>query len=226
MSREAEGFEAAILAAWRANAKPWTRAVREASIESRRLVTDQAIIDAVAAGTPQLVLDIGCGEGWLARRLALLGMTVTGIDTVPALIDAANVAGGATFLRLDYDELAVARWPIRFDRAVCNFSLLGDGSTEAVLAALPSLLAENGEGLIQTLHPMADSTSAYRDGWREGSWAGCGEGFAEAAPWYFRTLAGWQAAFDRAGLRIAAIVEPLHPATGHPVSIIFRLKKK
>jgi hypothetical protein len=86
------------------------------------------------------------------------------------------------------------------------------------------MLQPGGMLLIQTLHPLADSIGPYLDGWRDGSWAGCGDGFGQAAPWYFRTLAGWQASFAAAGLYISALDEPLHPHTGRPASIVFTLK--
>jgi len=62
--------EAKIVESWRNNAHAWTSAVREQRIDSRALVTDRAIVEAVLARAPRSVLDIGCGEGWLARRLA------------------------------------------------------------------------------------------------------------------------------------------------------------
>ncbi len=74
-----------ILDSWHKNAAPWSLAVREGQIDSRRLVTDSAIVGAVEeygrAYTRPSVLDIGCGEGWLARALvfphpAELGKTV------------------------------------------------------------------------------------------------------------------------------------------------------
>ncbi|MEW5305968.1 MAG: hypothetical protein WDW36_008476 [Sanguina aurantia] len=79
-----------IIDAWHANAAPWTVAVRAGDIASRRLVTDAAIIDAVLARAPRTVLDVGCGEGWLARALACRDIDVTGIDVVQALIDQAR----------------------------------------------------------------------------------------------------------------------------------------
>ena len=64
---------AKLLALWQSNANAWTQAVRSASIESRRLATDQAVVDAVMRARPSRVLDVGCGEGWLTRALSTRG---------------------------------------------------------------------------------------------------------------------------------------------------------
>jgi 2-polyprenyl-3-methyl-5-hydroxy-6-metoxy-1,4-benzoquinol methylase len=217
-----DDHEQAIVDAWHGAAAPWTRAVREQTIESRRLVTDDAIVRAVLAQAPGRVLDVGCGEGWLAHRLIRAGLHVTGVDAIAELVAAAGAQGG-DFRQLSYAQLAEGDLSERFDAVICNFSLLGKTSVDDLLKAMPAMLQPHGVLLIQTLHPLADGGSAYVDGWREGSWAGCGEGFGQAAPWYFRTLAGWQASFAAAGLHISSLAEPLHPRTGRPASIIFGL---
>ncbi|PXV61345.1 Methyltransferase domain-containing protein [Dyella jiangningensis] len=216
----AEADEARILDAWQANAPAWERAVREERIESRRLVTDQAIVDAVLARSPRTVIDVGCGEGWLARALAAQGVQVIGVDVVPALVESARAKGGGAFRVLSYEDIAAGALRERADIVVCNFSLLGGASVDALLAAVPGLLAPGGRLIVQTVHPLM-AAEPYADGWREGSWIGCGEGFGEAAPWYFRTLGGWVSAFERAGLGLRDLVEPLHPHTGRPASVIF-----
>lgn len=215
--------EQAIVDAWHGNAAPWMRAVREQAIESRKLVTDDAIVRAVLAQEAHRVLDVGCGEGWLVRRLSKAGLHVTGVDTVPELVAAASKQGG-DFRELSYAELAAGALSERFDAVICNFSLLGKASVDDLLRAVPAMLRPGGVLLIQTLHPLADTTAAYLDGWRDGSWAGCGDGFGQAAPWYFRTLAGWQASFAAAGLYISSLDEPLHPHTSRPASIVFTLQ--
>ncbi len=216
----AEADEARILDAWQANALAWERAVREERIESRRLATDQAIVDAVLARSPRTAIDVGCGEGWLARALAAQGVQVIGVDVVPALVESARAKGGGDFRVLSYEDIAAGALRERADVVVCNFSLLGGASVDALLAAVPGLLASGGRLIVQTLHPLM-AAEPYADGWREGSWVGCGEGFGEAAPWYFRTLGGWVSAFERAGLDLRDLVEPLHPHTGRPASVIF-----
>lgn len=219
--------EDVILEVWHRNAGPWTDAVRERRIESRRLVTDKAIVDAVLSRKPRSAIDLGCGEGWLARALAAEGVDVLGVDVVPELIEAARAQGGGRFATMSYAQIAAGELHARADAAICNFSLLGKQSTEAVLAAAPRLLEPGGALLVQTLHPLAACGELpYRDGWREGSWAGCGEGFGRAAPWYFRTLGGWLDTFAACGLRVARIEEPLHPHGGRPASVIFVLEPR
>src|SRR5277367_2761973 len=77
--------DAKIIDSWNKNARPWTTAVRLGQIASRRLVTDQAIVEAAMAGSPRSMLDLGCGEGWLCRALAARGVNVMGVDVVPEL---------------------------------------------------------------------------------------------------------------------------------------------
>jgi 2-polyprenyl-3-methyl-5-hydroxy-6-metoxy-1,4-benzoquinol methylase len=114
-----------IIASWMHNASPWTNAVRDGEIESRRLVTDRAIVDAVRACDPHTVIDLGCGEGWLALMLQQHGIQVTAVDVVPALVSAAKQAGVIDARVLSYEEIAAGQLRLGADVVVCNFSLLG-----------------------------------------------------------------------------------------------------
>ncbi len=213
--------EARILASWQRNGAPWTRAVRDGAIASRVLATNAAIVACVLALAPRRVLDIGCGEGWLARELAAHGLDVTGVDAVPALVDDARAAGVGRFEVMDYEALAAGVLGERFDLAVCNFSLIGGASVDALVAAMPRLLEPGGVFVVQTLHPLeACGAQPYRDGWREGSWAGFDDTFRDPAPWYFRTLESWIALLRSSCLVVEAVREPLHPQTGRPASLI------
>ncbi|HEX7028863.1 MAG TPA: class I SAM-dependent methyltransferase [Gammaproteobacteria bacterium] len=211
-----------ILDTWHKNARSWTNAVRKGEIESRRQVTDLAIIDAVLDRSSRTVLDIGCGEGWLARELAARNIKVSGVDAVPELIEAARLAGGGDFRVMTYEDIAAGKLEVSVDTAVCNFSLLGKESVEGLFNAVPALLSPNGVFIVQTLHPLiACGDLPYEDGWREGSWAGFNEDFTDPAPWYFRTLESWIRLFVDNGFRLREVREPLHPETQKPVSVIF-----
>lgn len=223
-----DAHDDAVLAAWRSNAAPWTRAVRSGGIESRRLITDHAIVEAVLRQRPREALDLGCGEGWLARALSARGIDVTGVDAIAELVEAARAAGtGERYLSLSYAQIAQGALDTRYDVAVCNFSLIGEHDVEALLGALPALLREDGRAIVQTLHPLAAGAGLpYADGWRAGSWAGCDGDFADPAPWYFRTLGGWLALLERCGLRVVELEEPMHPRTGQPASLILIAQPK
>src|SRR6185437_12740017 len=224
-TEEAHDNERRIQASWRANASAWVRAVRSGEIESRRLVTDAAIVDAVCARSPAFVLDLGCGEGWLARRLVDRGLEVLGLDAEPQLVDAARRAGRGSFRVGSYLQLLdeASSPPRPADVAVCNFSLFGAESVAALFASVPRLLRpDDGVFIVQTLHPLVVCKNLpYRDGWREGSWDGFSAQFTDPAPWYFRTLESWVSLFAASNLSLREMREPLHPATGRPASVIF-----
>ena len=211
-----------IIEAWKRNASPWTTAVRAGEIESRRLVTDRAILGAVLACRPQTVIDLGCGEGWLALALQQNGIEVTAVDVVPALALAAKQAGVVDSRVMSYEEIAEGRLIVSADVVVCNFSLLGKESVDGLLRAVPTLLKPDGALIVQTLHTLvACGDLPYVDGWREGSWAGFGPAFSDAPPWYFRTLGTWLELIRSSGLTLSALQEPLDPRTGRPASIVF-----
>lgn len=214
--------DARIVDSWRKNASPWTAAVRENQIASRALVTNKAIVDAVLSRSPRTVLDIGCGEGWLARALADRGVRAIGVDVVPALIEQARRAGGGEFSVSSYEDIAAGALDVKVDVVVANFSMIGKESVEGVIRRSPSLLEDGGALVIQTLHPVAScGDESYADGWREGSWAGFSPEFSDPAPWYFRTLETWENLLVGSGFRILETREPLHPETGKPASVIF-----
>ncbi|MGH8080218.1 MAG: class I SAM-dependent methyltransferase [Lysobacter sp.] len=217
--------DAAVLDAWHKNAAPWTDTVRAQAIESRRLVTDHAIVETALRHAPHSALDLGCGEGWLTRALVARGVRTHGVDAIPALIDAARLADpGAPAERyacLSYEAIADGALNARFDRVLCNFSLLGFEAVDRLIGAIPTLLTPHGALIVQTLHPLLVAGDApYRDGWRDGSWAGCEGTFGEPAPWYFRTLGSWLALLRASGLELRELAEPLHPHSGRPASLI------
>lgn len=204
---------------WQSNAEGWTRTVREGRIESRRLVTDAAIVAAAQALHPKRALDIGCGEGWLCRALAGPGVEVVGVDACAALIASAQAMGAAQYHVCRHADLAGAGLG-KFDLLLCNFALL-DEHLQVPLQSWRDLLLPQGRLLIQTVHPHSAS-EVYEDGWRLERFDGFGEGFPEPMPWYFRTLESWLALLVDAGWRVEHLQAPPNPLTGKPVSLLLQ----
>ncbi|MFA0813187.1 class I SAM-dependent methyltransferase [Microbulbifer epialgicus] len=212
-----------ILQSWNNNASEWIKVIDKAAIPSRELITNNAIIEAVLAHNPTNVLDVGCGEGWLARTLAAKGIEVYGIDGVTELIAEAQRRAGnhQQFQTLCYEDLCAETFSQRFDLVVCNFSLIGEAATEKLFREVSAILNPGGCLLIQTLHPLIScGDQDYEDGWRPGSWKGIDGDFQEAAPWYFRTLASWIKLFTQNELILDSLKEPLNPTTGKPASLL------
>ncbi len=217
----AQDHEQQILDCWHQNAEPWVDAIRNEEIASRVLVTNLAIENAILATRPASVIDVGCGEGWLVRRLLDRGIAARGLDVVPALVASATAQGGE-FAVASYDDIARGAVDWRADTVVCNFALIGKQSTEQLLRGAATLLNPGGHFIVQTLHPLeACGTQPYEDGWRQGSWDGFNQRFVNAAPWYFRTLERWRLLFAECGLRLESEHWPIHPRTGRAASVVF-----
>ncbi len=212
--------EKRIIDSWQRNTGPWTVAVREGRIDSRRLVTDQAIVDAVMRRAPRSVLDLGCGEGWLLRALAERGITAVGVDGDATLVEAARAAGSSPVHLASYEALVEAKVDIGrdYDLICANFALLHQDIIP-LLAAMNALLAPGGELVIQTLHPWTAAAGDYQDGWREETFTGF-KGQWQPMPWYFRSLSSWLNALDMAGFQLAVLQEPQHPQSPVPQSLL------
>lgn len=213
--------EKEILQSWSLNASPWIHAIKNNEIESRNLITNKAIIDQILSHSPTNVLDVGCGEGWLSHKLLSLGIKCIGFDAIPELIEEAQKIAPENFFLSTYEDFSSSSIGTTFDLAVCNFSLFGDESVNHLFQALGSVLSPDGILIIQTLNPKeARGESPYTDGWLQGSWTGFGRSFTHPAPWYFRTEASWLSLFKMNGYKVLDTIEPLHPETQRPLSLI------
>lgn len=220
---EAEDQTAAIGASWDANADAWSAVVRGGRIPSRRAATDAAIISAAVRHRSGPLLDVGCGEGWLAHALAERGIEVIGVDGSARLIELARESGqGIEFHVATYDEIIAVPTLLAgpFTAIVLNFALLAEDIVP-LLRSLASRLSANGALLIQTLHPWtARGTAPYADGWRVERFDAFEGAFPAPMPWYFRTMQSWADCIQEAGLSIARLEEPAHPETREPLSLL------
>ena len=221
-----------IRRSWLINQHAWIAAVRKGEIESRARVTNQAIVSRLealgASGVPQRMLDIGCGEGWLARTMAARDWQVTAIDAGPELICAAKAMPSSgppiDYHCLDYHQLIDHPLVAQPAVLVCNFSLLGDESVSDLLAGLARRVEPGRALLIQTLHPYSACGEApYCDAWRDGSWDGFSDRFTDAPPWYFRTLSSWLQLLHVSGWVLQTLDEPV--LAGRPASLLLHAVK-
>ncbi|MBC7948185.1 MAG: class I SAM-dependent methyltransferase [Chitinophagaceae bacterium] len=221
--------EKEIIASWQVNAGNWIDVLERKGIESRQVATNRAIVEEICLFNPKTVLDIGCGEGWLAGELTNHGIRITAIDVVPELVERAKSKIEGTFIVSSYEDLASGRTVLndKFDAIVINFALIGKESTDQLLAALPRYLNHNGALFIQTLHPhVKKGVNDYITGWKTGSWDGLGGEFTQPYQWFFRTLEDWLDLLRSSGFERIVFRELLHPKTRQLLSVIFKCRTR
>lgn len=107
----------------------------------------------------RLVLDLGCGHGWLAEEFRMRGARVTGIDGSAALLaDARSRYPGIAFRQHD---LALGLPPDaeqgvpgpRYDRIVAHMVLMDIPQLDALLADVAEALRPDGVFVFSILHP-------------------------------------------------------------------------
>ncbi len=125
---------------------------------SRRLETVERhvawIHSAVLAGQPGSVLDLGCGPGLYAHRLARLGHTVTGIDFSPASVAyaAQNVRDEGLDCRFIEQDIRVAEYGACYDLAMLiygEFNVFRPADAAAILRKAHAALAPGGRLLLE-----------------------------------------------------------------------------
>ncbi len=102
------------------------------------------------------VLDVGCGGGLLAERLARAGARVTAIDLAPAMIRIAQLHAAEQGLHIDYRHAGVdslqASHRAAFDVVTCMEMLEHVPEPAAMVSSLARLVRPGGQLFISTLN--------------------------------------------------------------------------
>ncbi len=101
-------------------------------------------------------IEVGCGEGRLARELARLGHQVLGIDASPALARAASSHESAVPVAVaDIASLPIAA--AAADIVVCFMVLMDIEDLDGAVAELARVLTPGGTLCVGILHPITTS---------------------------------------------------------------------
>ncbi len=133
-----------------------------------RALIDPVLFKIVGKVSKQRVLDLACGNGYIARRLAKSGATVTGIDGSARMIEHAQAKEtkqplGITYYVADAGHLEVLQ-DATFDIVVCNMALMDIEDAEETILEVSRLLSSQGRFVASLSHPCFDvgnSSSAW-----------------------------------------------------------------
>lgn len=165
-----------------------------------RFVSDLAgpVVELLDPKPGERILDLGCGDGVLTRKLEDLGCTLIGIDSSPDLVNAARALGldarleDATQMSFDTEFDAV------FSNAVLHWIMDADtviGNAYRALRPGGRFVAEcGGHRCVETIQTALVGELEQRgyDGWA-------------VNPWYFPTTADYGARLANAGFDVRHI---------------------
>ena len=142
-------------AAWEKEAENWIRWARTPGHDAYWHYAD-SFFEHVVGDAGRMTLEIGCGEGRVARDLARRGHEVVGVDSSPTLVRAAReIDSGGHYAVADAASL-----PFRddcFDVVVAYNSLMDVEDMAAAVLEAARVLERGGRLCISVTHPLNDA---------------------------------------------------------------------
>lgn len=239
---------------WNAVANDWDIQVGEHGDTNRRFNSDPVLWQFASDVSGLVVLDAGCGTGYLSRQLKQKGAVVTGVDISEKMIviarskssDVDYIVGSCTELGSLSDK--------KFDMVIANYMLMDSPDLESTLHAFNRVLKNDGIAIVIFSHPCFPQGKKFCKSdnneivyvWKnsyferrqciEPPWGH----FTSDFIWFHRPLSDYWKAFKRASFYVDEFEEPrITPEHYHlaeseqqlkkhqirPYSVAFRLVK-
>jgi SAM-dependent methyltransferase len=216
---------------WEAQAERWAAWARALGHDSYWTESRKPFL-ALLPRAGWRTLDLGCGEGRVARDLTAAGHTVTGVDVSPTMIRFAQEAdpGG------DYRVADAARLPFadgEFDLVVAFNSLMDIDDMPAAVREAARVLASDGHFCLCITHPMRDAggfederfviTEDYLERRQFELEVARGGLELHFKSWAY-PLEAYMRALEDAGFLVEALREPRDPSRHIPNFLLLRAK--
>lgn len=147
----------------------------------------------------ELVLDLGCGDGALTKKLVAAGCEVIGVDSSPEMVEAAGKRGINASVMDACDLLFNNEFDAVFSNAVLHWVKEPEKAVAGIARALKSggrFVAEfGGKGNVKTIEDALIHAveHLYPDG-------------RSLSPWYYPAPEAYQAILEQHGLKVETIV--------------------
>jgi len=142
---------------WKSNADFWIKIIRQKLDPYRLKLTDKALLKFLKnQKKPLKVLDAGCGEGYLCRKIAKLGHKVFGIDFCEKLLISAKTYEKKRPLGIKYYLNNFEKTPFLdsfFDIIISNHTLNETENPDKVLKEFSRILKKKGYLIFLFFHP-------------------------------------------------------------------------
>ena len=206
---------------WEAQAERWLRWARTPDFDAYWYYRD-AFFDRLVPAPSGRTLEVGCGEGRVARDLRARGHTVVGVDSSPALVGhAVDADPEGAYVVADAASLPFPG--ASFDLVVAYNSLMDVDDLDGTLAEAVRVMTAGGRLCVCVTHPIGDAghfedsdpmapfviDGAYLGRRRRSEAHVEQDGLEMSFSGWAAPLEAYGRAFEAAGLLIEALREPV-----------------
>lgn len=145
--------EKTLREAWDENAADWVRWARSPELDHAFWHLNLPTLINLLPVPRGLTLDVGCGEGRVARALKERGYRMVGVESSPALVEAAQDADKS----FDVHLADAAQMPFpdgHFDLVVASLSLMNMDEMPRVVSEIARVLRPTGRFCFSILHSI------------------------------------------------------------------------
>lgn len=160
------GEDQTLREAWEGSADAWVRWARSPQLDHAFWRMNLPVLLDLLPAPGELTVDVGCGEGRVARWLGELAHRVVGIEGSPALARAARAADPA----LEVHVADAADMPLDddvADLAVASLALMTMDDMPGVVREVARVLRPGGRFCLSVLHPLNSWSDAGDVGYFE-----------------------------------------------------------
>lgn len=150
----------AVKDVWNANAEYWDKRMGEGNFFHKNLI-EPTQLKMLEIRPGQKILDIACGNGQFARKMAEMGAKVTATDFSEKLIAIARAKSGKG---IKYGVVDVTKASdlkkllgTHYDAVVCTMAFMDIENIQTLIKFLPRLLKKNGKFVFSLCHPCFNS---------------------------------------------------------------------
>ena len=151
---------------WNRKAEFWDALHGDTGNDFHRGLVEPSVLRLLGLRAGEAVLDIGCGNGALARRLASLGARVCAFDFSAEMLRLAKARQETNSPTIEYrlidatDEAAMLALGFgRFDAITCAMTLMDIPTVDPLFRAAARLLRSDGRLVFATQHPAFNSNN-------------------------------------------------------------------
>ena len=133
---------------WNRNAERWNARYDDDGDENRRYQSDEPMLKLLGEVHGKRILDVGCGNGYLCRKLAKAGAAVTGVDLSDGFLAIAMSREREENLGISYHHGSASEMDFlsdrQFDKAVANYVLMDIQNYTGAIRHVFQLLRSGG----------------------------------------------------------------------------------